>query len=396
MKKTIFFILVPFIYSCNALNDTVFEINPQNFEDNKLTLSEIACNVAYLPLDNSFPIGISYQLRLANDFIYLSIKDIGIVKFDWNGKVICKIGKKGQGPGEYLYGMQFAVDEKSGNVFVLDRGKVNVYSSEGLFIRDISYEKHMGNVLAGDIECYNSLLFIPDYNLKGDSKYSWVFLDTLGNLIDKKENTVPIFNSNVPRKGNTYRFESRMCYFNYYNDTVFSILPDFSYRGEYVFSKGEYRWPTGQINFASEVQLLSEINKLFQPIQMFETRHYIVLEYAFKSRYALCLIDKKTRKTYLQYRKIKNPDYFAQTIPFVLNDIDGGIPLSEGISYYAVNGVEYLVALINPLDLKTYVSAEEFKSMVPKYPEKKKELERFANSLSETDNPVIMMIKLKK
>ena len=93
--------LILFSISCSRLNDSVLVINPEEFSNSNITLSEIACDVEYLKLDNSFPIGISYQLRLTNDFIYYSIKDIGIVKFDWNGKPICKFGKKGRGPGEY-------------------------------------------------------------------------------------------------------------------------------------------------------------------------------------------------------------------------------------------------------------------------------------------------------
>jgi hypothetical protein len=34
--------------------------------------------------------------------------------------------------------------------------------------------------------------------------------------------------------------------------------------------------------------------------------------------------------------------------------------------------------------------------MKPKNPEKKKELEQLANNLRETDNPVLIMVRLKK
>ena len=36
------------------------------------------------------------------------------------------------------------------------------------------------------------------------------------------------------------------------------------------------------------------------------------------------------------------------------------------------------------------------KTLLPKYPEKKKELEKLANSLKETDNPVLIIVRLKK
>jgi len=36
-----------------------------------------------------------------------------------------------------------------------------------------------------------------------------------------------------------------------------------------------------------------------------------------------------------------------------------------------------------------------FKNSTPKYPEKKKELATLADSLKETDNPVLIMLRLK-
>jgi tRNA(Phe) wybutosine-synthesizing methylase Tyw3 len=45
--------------------------------------------------------------------------------------------------------------------------------------------------------------------------------------------------------------------------------------------------------------------------------------------------------------------------------------------------------------LKDHVTSVAFKKYNPKFPEKKKELERLANSLNENDNPVLMLVKLR-
>jgi hypothetical protein len=65
-------------------------------------------------------------------------------------------------------------------------------------------------------------------------------------------------------------------------------------------------------------------------------------------------------------------------------------------SYYTERGREYMLGLINPFQIKTWVTSNEFKNSTPKYPEKKQELEKLANSLKETDNPVLMTVRLKK
>lgn len=50
---------------------------------------------------------------------------------------------------------------------------------------------------------------------------------------------------------------------------------------------------------------------------------------------------------------------------------------------------------IEAKQLKEHVASDDFKNNSPKYPEKKKELENIANSLSEFDNPVLMFVTFK-
>jgi len=52
--------------------------------------------------------------------------------------------------------------------------------------------------------------------------------------------------------------------------------------------------------------------------------------------------------------------------------------------------------LVFSYELKAHISTESFKNSTPKYPEKKKELEKLAYSLDENDNPVLMLVKLKE
>jgi hypothetical protein len=55
-----------------------------------------------------------------------------------------------------------------------------------------------------------------------------------------------------------------------------------------------------------------------------------------------------------------------------------------------------MVGLINSYQIKTLVASDEFKNSTPEYPEKKKEFITLADSLKETDNPVLMLVRLKK
>jgi hypothetical protein len=75
----------------------------------------------------------------------------------------------------------------------------------------------------------------------------------------------------------------------------------------------------------------------------------------------------------------------------LINDLDGG----PNIWPKTVKDNSTIIAWIDALKLKQYVASTEFKTSKPKYPEKKKELEKLGLSLKETDNPILVMIKTK-
>lgn len=394
MKIVYLSLLSLITFSCYRSDDPIFKIDPRKFIENKITLSDIADDIKYVPLDNSIPF-INFAYLLTPDFLYVSAKGIGILKFDRDGKLIKTIGKRGRGPEEFLYGMAFTVDCLSGNVFVLDPGSVKVYSPSGIYLRNISLKDFSSGFGFSNIEIFHSLLFFPDYIPKGDSKYCWFFLDTLGHLISKKENSVPKFQTNIETEGCFYKFENKLFYFNYFNDTVFSISPDLRSAGVYLFTQGNHRWPKNIIETRLESQFNSQLYNLFRPARMFETRNYIVLEYAYQDRWAISLIDKKTKKTFLAFKNIDSPIGIVNTKACISNDLDGGIPLSN-IKYYSDNTGEYITTLITPFDLKTYISSDDFIKAIVKYPEKKKELQILSNGINEADNPILMIIRLKK
>lgn len=396
MKFKYLFFIGLITLSCSSGDNKKFEIDPRTFAENKITLSKIADDIRYVPLDNSIPFNY-FKYVITHDWFYIAAKGIGILKFDRRGKLVKKIGTQGRGPGEFLYGINFTVDDKTGNVFILDQQDITkVYSENGTFLREISLNKIVGGSgWGGDVEIFNSLLFFPNSLGEGDSKYCWAFLDTLGKLVEKKNNSLPPFQTNMGLDGNIYRFGNNIFYYNFYNDTIFSISPDLSYEEAYLFARGDHRWPKTVIEVNSISQVNSLLYNLFQPFSIFETNHFIVILYGYLDKEAFAFLDKETKKTFLAFRYVKSQSGYRNSIPALLNDLDGGVPL-ENLRYYSENGEEYITSLIEPIKLKSYVSIEEFAESVAKYPEKKKELKKLADSLKETDNPVLIMVRLKK
>jgi hypothetical protein len=125
---------------------------------------------------------------------------------------------------------------------------------------------------------------------------------------------------------------------------------------------------------------------------LFETNRFLVLDYRFDKN-SIAVLDKKNNKVYMNYHK-ENGN--RPMICGIQNDLDGGIMFRlYANSYFTENNIEYLIGLIDPFDLKSHIASTEFKNSVPKDPEKKNALEKFANGIKETDNPILMMIKLK-
>jgi hypothetical protein len=385
LKYLLLFILIT---SCKSNHNTLYEFDPRTLKEKKITLSEIADDITYIPLDNSLPISLIYSPRyLTNNSIYLSALNNGIIAFDRKGKLLRKIGSIGRGPGEYVNYTQFTVNDKNETVYVLDGNIIKVYSKTGSFLRSISL-KEFGDG-ADAVEFNNSKLFVS-YPLQFTGiKYDWIILDTLGNLVKKKERTIPSFTSNWLIGGGMYKFENGIHHWSPYKDTVFSILPDLNYEASFIFSQGEHRLPKSDIDDIFKIKLY------FNPYTVFETRRFLLIKYLFDKRVTIALIDKKSGKSYLTYLE-SGPSVIGDNfIGGIYNDLDGGL-MFQPENYFSEESREFLVGLVNAYQIKALLTSNEFKNSRPKNPQRKQTLEKLANSLKETDNPVLVLVRLKK
>ncbi len=138
MKSKYLIVLALFEATCKSPDDGLFHFDPQTIERKEINLSELADDISYVPIDNSFPIGLIYEPKYFNkNSIYISALNSGIMLFDRNGKFLRKIGSIGRGTGEYTHYFNFCVDEKSESVYVMIQSLkiIKVYSKTGNFLR---------------------------------------------------------------------------------------------------------------------------------------------------------------------------------------------------------------------------------------------------------------------
>lgn len=389
MKNLPVIFLFMAVSSCGQIeppNGSPPVIDPEKFPEDMITLSGIADDIKYIPMDDTIPFEGIYSVEITPKNIFISMQYVGIAKYDREGNFEKVIARKGRGPGELQYGHTFVVDEGSKKVYVTDWHKVLVYTIEGTHLRDIATNDYFA-IAANDIELSGSKLYLCDFGWDAEFKYHWVFLDTTGKLVSAK--TTSDHSTGYVQYGFSYKFDGDIYYSNILNDTVFSVSPDLRWRAAFLFSRGEYRWPVDY-----EMVSLKEMTKYFRPLQMFETNRFVFLRWSHIDKTAYLITDKTTKKAYQAYKEMKSG--MVNYMPAIPNDLDCGLfPVYDNVDYYSENGDEYITYFVSPYELKSHVSGDDFQNSIPKYPEKKKELEKFANSLEETDNPVLVMVRLK-
>ena len=381
MRSTFLLILILLTISCKQEKNGLFEFDPRNLTENKIILSEIADDINYIPLDKSYTLGLIYDnIEFINNSIYLSVKDIGVLVFDKTGKTLRKIGSKGRGPGEFAYNYMFTVDEKTESVYILDSGAIiKIYSKAGEFLRSFSLKEY-GDMIYS-IKMYNSKLYAFYLVQFENADYKWITVDSLGNLFKREKRKTPPFIAYLTAGEGAYLFQNSISYWNSLVDTVFTIQ-DLTEKPSFTISPGDHRFPKIQNITPDKVSQYLGIK------QIFETNRFLVIRYFLKDKKEFILINKEDWNTILTSWEFDGSSG-------IVNDLDGG-PSFVPENYYKENGKEYIVGLVYAYKLKNLVSSTEFKNNSPKYPEKKKEFETLANRLKETDNPVLMIVKLKE
>ncbi len=371
----------------------IFEIDPRKFVENELFLTNIASEITYISLSNNFLIGTISSFEITGNSIFIKIGDDPVLlKYNRQGENLIQIGRPGRGPGEYQWWDSFAVEPKNGNIYL--HGKVNtimVYTSDGNYLREFKLPYDPGSKFIYLDFFNNSYLLIAQSSIGAHAQYDWIITDTLGNVVSYKKNSTPPFETRIGSSGGIFKFKDAISYWVGYNDTVFSISPDFSYRASYMFAPGKHRMPKNELKFTSPTQIIELTSQFYTPNLLLETNHFLINRYRYKEKYGFVIIDKKSKETFISYIEGKKNIYSGG----VTNDLDGG-PMFIPTYYLIENSHEYLVGIVYPSQIKSLVTTDNFKKSTPKYPEKKKDFEKLANRLKETDNPVLMIVRLKE
>ena len=220
----------------------------------------------------------------------------------------------------------------------------------------------------------------------GDIQDSYTLIDTAGRVIKNYPNKFPFKNHDaygIKGENLFYKFDNKLFKKEVYSDTIFQYYKE-NFTPHMVILVGKKLiTPEARTEFDGETLAKNYII----PLNLFEFGDYVYYEFVY--RYVI-------PDDVLIYSFIgsKNNTFQAlfNTGQGISNDLDGG----PNILPKTIKDDNTIIGWVDALKLKAHIASEEFKNSKPKYPEKKKELENLANRLKETDNPVLILVRLKK
>jgi hypothetical protein len=398
MKTKLLILLMIFFCSCGRKvdqknNGTIKVIDLTSEPESEITkVSDIATNLDYIPLqttENSLIKFVNEVIKY-DDKIYVRSSS-ELLCFDIRGKFLYKLSRAGRGPGEYLSIFDFDVSSDNQTLIVLGyvEKKISVFNNTG---NEFIFKKSINlNPLFPSNNMVSKVSFVPEspnillsvdpntgteealsivINIDGDSLY----FKPNHYMIEK--GIIP--NSYISNMSLHFKFENNIYFKECFSDTAFFVDKEtnnfkpgliFDSNGLGVSPKIRYDREYARSHYADSYWVNYVI----------ETPRYIIYTYEHNREYNKMIYDKSVKKKF----KIAFKDALE-------DDINGGPVFdpnfcSENIIY----------SYVDALTLKKYVASEEFIKAKVKDSKKKEALKKLADSLKETDNPVLIVVTPK-
>ena len=375
-------------FSCSKQSTSELKIiNVLESAEREISISEIADDIAYIPLSDDSLLSYIMKVVYSDGEYFVEDNKSTFLRFDEDGNFVNKIGNKGNGPGEYNYVSDFVIHPDTREIFIIGGKKdhIMVYSPNGQFIR--SFELAKQNPMAIGISNMNVLVYY--FSGAEHDTINIQLMDVNGTVLNNCPNKYEFERGRaiLMHYGEClmYKFAQKLHFKEIFSDTIFyldgqEIIP------ETILNSGDKRY-TPEIRSKIINELSSNpggssesMRSVLTQNNLFETQNFLFYTYHH---------DGEGR--FLVYNKLTGEQNEINSEQGIVNDLDGGpnIQLKKNIND------NILISWIDAFELKMHVESAEFNNSTPIYPEKKKELERLANSLNENDNPVLMLVKLK-
>jgi len=367
--------------------DNIYFLDIISSIDNKtnLKISDIASEVSYLPLETTEDNLIQeiQKVVFTENFIFVADEN-GLYQFNDRGGFIRQIGSLGRGPGEHSTIMNFAVNEKADIVIVQGTYSIVEYDLEG------NYVKNIRRLPGQEFEFIDQdrIVFYKANNINSPVNLIITSLDL--EPVRKFYNLNPKAATNYSLSGAPlYNFKDHLYFKEHWNDTLFCIQ-DSVLIPHIIFNESELLQDKNfEIKSSGSVpDLVSQLEKVENKLMtdnILESERFVFISYRQgmnprTHRYVRVLFDKDNSIACC----LNNGEF--------INDIDGGLDFYP----QQIADSRVLVQWLTAYSLKAHIASPEFAASVSEDTSMKNKLEILGNSLKDTDNPVLMMVKLKE
>lgn len=386
MKRiNLFFLTASFvIVSCNINKDKenlkVIDLAGSFDAKNVLTLSNIATEVEYIPLEtgNDIMIGKNPIAYATKDFI-LVFNFRQILQFNReDGAFIREIGRVGNGPGEYSRATLLTpVDEETQTIFALANTKRISYAFDGQHKGSVVLNPDVADVVKISDNCFAG--YHPNFSGSENVKVS--LYDSLGNILNKfanhsiapnEENAINIWNPH----GWFYKFNNQTYFAELFNDTLYSINSKYL-EPRYIFNLGRYSAPYEKQNTTDFASKQAANHFLFNSI--FESKRYLFYTFRYQRQVITAAYNKATQAV-----GFSTPDS-PTAIGGIVNDMHNLFPFPLS----TVSHNEEIVGLVDAHKVVQWFAENNLQDASSAQILRLKQI-------SETDNPLVVIAKLKQ
>jgi len=396
MKKLIFILIIA-ITACRNSSDNqpkdlrIIDVEGGVGKGRLVKLSEIAESIEYIPLETNSEavVGKIFFDRIFYEkgFFYLMEQNRTIIIHDNDGKYFNKINKLGRGPQEYDAAFTVDIDLKTGNISVLASNKIIEYSLDGDFKKVMNYKdngflsKHyITRFIKSDLK-YFLLSTINDR-----SQHSGFLIDSTARLLLSVEypgedyEKVTTYSALLSiMKPMIFRHKNAVRIKNGLNKYILTINEDNSIDTAYIINFGKYAPdPLKRDHFRVYAPFI------YSQFWIFESDQYLFMTFHTGS------LSDKIAKMFKKGGLKGEYDYDFECSVF--NKKTGEF---QFILQPEINQLGFVEDYVSSDGFMiSYMYAHEFKAHAETH-EVSEKFKSIADNLKDTDNPVIVKVKLK-
>jgi hypothetical protein len=363
-------------------------------------LSAIAMNVSFISLDIEPPLNDSKigDVQLSDEYVFLS--DISqILQYDKSGTFIREIGRRGNGPEEYVQvSPPIQIDYGKNLIYAVDghQNKILCYGFDGKFVRLFPNNRNDNCIALIDEHTIAARQTMSDRRFADPCRLI-SFFDTEGKPVRSYQSHLyPIDcekESFGPEVSFLWEYKKKFHYLEYGSDTIFCIndallTPQYTLTGKLKV--------TGTEIFSRKTGRKQKIfQQAFRPYSaIFESESFLIFRIANDYEHFFIIYDKYSRKLYRTFYKdpkiisrgrqgdVKAMDYFV-------DDFVSGLCFDPQYQSYGK-----AIALIPAIEV--IEKREGILRFIAAHPsDESARLKALVEKMDEFDNPLMMMVTFK-